>query len=64
MERKRKSGEVPTNRIPIVDHKGNLRGHVGHTATEATVARFVGRGATLEKENGRLTWKGKQNGNA
>lgn len=52
-------GEIPENRIPIHDHKGNVRGHVGHTATSATVARFLGHhGAELKKVEGRDTWVG------
>jgi hypothetical protein len=58
-DRERKPGEAPLHRIPIYDHKGNMRGHVGHTATEATVARFTGQpGATLKKKNGRDAWVG------
>lgn len=52
-------GHPPMNRIPIVDHKGNMRGHVGHSATQATVARFLGRhGAKLGKHEGRTAWIG------
>jgi len=58
-QRERKPGEAPLHRIPIYDHKGNQRGHVGHTATEATVARFLGRrGATLKQKDGRKVWVG------
>lgn len=61
MKKNQKSGEVPENRIPIVDHEGNVRGHVGHTANQATVARFLGRhGAELKQQDGRLTWVGKE----
>lgn len=53
------AGHPPLNRIPIVDHKGNMRGHVGHSATQATVARFLGRhGAKLGKHEGRVAWIG------
>lgn len=55
----REPGVVPENRIPIHDHEGNVRGHVTKAATQATVARFLGRhGATLEKVDGRHTWVG------
>lgn len=55
----REAGEVPANRIPIHDHEGNVRGHVTKAATQATVARFLGRhGATLETVEGRQTWVG------
>lgn len=54
-----KPGMPPLNRIPIFDHKGNMRGHVGKTATQATVARFLGRhGAKLGKQEGRAAWIG------
>ncbi len=55
--KERAPGELPENRIPIFDHKGNMRGHVTKGATEATVARFIGRpGATLQKRDGRHAW--------
>lgn len=54
-----KPGDPPLNRLPIYDHEGNMRGHVGKTATQATVARFIGRhGATLGEKNGRKAWLG------
>lgn len=54
-----KPGDPPLNRLPIYDHEGNMRGHVGKTATQATVARFIGRhGATLGKKGGRAAWLG------
>lgn len=54
-----KPGELPENRIPIFDHKGNMRGHVTKAATGATVARFLGRhGADLTKKDGRDAWVG------
>ena len=57
MVTKRKPGTVPANRIPILDRHGNTRGHVGRTATQATVARFIGHhGAMLTKVKGRLSW--------
>lgn len=52
-------GEIPEHRIPIHDHKGNVRGHVGRTATSATVARFLGHhGAKLGMKDGRQAWIG------
>ena len=55
----RKPGEAPPNRVPIFDHLGNMRGHVGHTATPATIARFINQhGAKLGKKNGRPAWIG------
>ena len=54
-----KPGSPPEGRIPIFDHKGNMRGHVGRTATSATVARFIGQhGAKLGKKNGKPAWLG------
>lgn len=54
----RKPGTVPDNRIAIVDHEGNIRGHVGRTATQAVVARIVGRhGSTLGQHAGKKAWK-------
>ncbi len=56
---KQKPGHPPINRIGIYDHKGNMRGHVGRTATAATVARFLGRhGAELGQKEGRTAWIG------
>lgn len=56
---KHPTGEVAPHRIPIYDHKGNMRGHVGRTATGATVARFLGRhGAKLGEKDGRDAWIG------
>lgn len=55
----RKPGEVPAHRIPVFDHLGNTRGHVGHTASGATVSRLLGRhGASLGEKNGRQAWVG------
>jgi hypothetical protein len=57
MKRKRKPGTVPLNRIPVLDHAGNVRGHVGSRATSATAARFTGHhGAVLAKVKGRTSW--------
>lgn len=52
-------GEVPEHRIPIFDHKGNLRGRVGPRATEVTVSRFINLpGAKLGTKDGRDAWLG------
>lgn len=60
-ELKHAPGEVAPHRIPIFDHKGNVRGHVGRTATAATVARFLGQhGAQLGEKDGRQAWLGKR----
>lgn len=54
-----KPGHPPLHRLPIVDHEGNMRGHVGNTATAATVARFIGHhGAKLGMHEGRKAWIG------
>ncbi len=57
MSKQRKPGTISPNRIGIYDRRGNLRGHVGRTATQATVARFIGHpNAKLGKVNGRTAW--------
>jgi hypothetical protein len=51
-------GEVPPNKIPIIDRHGIMRGHIGHKAGEAT-ARRVGSlagGAKLGAHKGRPAW--------
>lgn len=51
------SGEVPENRIAIIDRHGNLRGHCGPTMTEASMSRFgLRNGAVLGKHKGRIAW--------
>lgn len=60
-ERKTKEptpGELPSSRIPIYDAKGRRRGHVGRSASEATVARFGVTDAKLGKKDGRDAWIG------
>jgi len=57
-----KPGELPANRIPIYDHKGRRRGHVGYGASEATVSRFTGTGAKLRTKNNRPAWIGVTSG--
>jgi hypothetical protein len=57
MKKKRKIGEVPPGRIPVLDHAGNVRGHLGKRATAASAARFTGHhGAVLRKVKGRDSW--------
>jgi hypothetical protein len=59
MKKQRKPGEVPPNRIPVIDDQGRLRGHVGKKATSVTASRFLGKlGATLGKKDGRVAWIG------
>jgi hypothetical protein len=50
---------VPASRIPVLDHLHRMRAHVGKSATDATVSRFLGRrGATLQTVHGRKCWVG------
>jgi len=59
-----KPADVPPSYIPIIDERGNQRGHVhGLKASEATIARFGVRNAKLKKINGKLTWAGESNAN-
>src|SRR5574337_907254 len=52
-------GTLHPHHIPIYDHKGRHRGHVGPKATAATVARFIGQhGAKLGKKDGKVAWIG------
>jgi len=54
---KRKPGDVPPGRLAIVDRDGNVRGHVGRTATQATVKRLLGSYDTkLGRHKGRPAW--------
>lgn len=54
-----KPGLVPKDRIPILDHLGQTRGHCGPRMTAAGVSsRFLGgRDVTLQKIDGRDCWK-------
>lgn len=56
--KKHQVGCVPDGRIGIRDAAGNIRGHVGPHATEATVMRFGVRNPQLKNVNGRLEWRG------
>jgi hypothetical protein len=50
-------GTLHPHHIPIFDHKGRMRGHVGPKATAATVARFTGQhGSKLGKKDGKPAW--------
>jgi hypothetical protein len=52
-----KPGTLPDNKIPIFDHKGNRRGHVGRLASSATVSRFTGTPSNkLVKKDGGDAW--------
>jgi hypothetical protein len=60
-----KAADVPPSYIPIIDERGNQRGHVhGLKASEATIARFGVRNAKLKKIDGKLTWAGEASANA
>lgn len=57
MSKKRKTGEVPPNKIGVYDASGNLRGHVGPKATSVTATRFTEQhGAVLGEKDGRKAW--------
>jgi hypothetical protein len=58
--KEREPGTVREGRIPIYDHKGHMRGHVGPNATSVTVSRFIGNlhGAKLGTKDGRDAWLG------
>jgi len=59
-----KAADVPPSYIPIIDERGNQRGHVhGLKASQATVARFGVRNAKLKKIDGKLTWAGEASAN-
>jgi hypothetical protein len=59
-----KAADVPPSYIPIIDERGNQRGHVhGLKASEATVARFGVKNARLRKIDGKLSWAGEASGN-
>ncbi len=53
-----KIGEVPANKIPIIDRHGIMRGHMGRAAGEATARRVgsLASGAKLGKYKGRDAW--------
>lgn len=55
-----KQGEVPLHRVPVYDHKMQLRGHVAKSATSIGAARILGTfNAELKSKDGRLAWHGK-----
>jgi hypothetical protein len=50
---------IPAGRIPVLDHKKIMRGHVGPKATEATLPRFgLKHGGSLQTCKGRTCWVG------
>lgn len=50
-------GTLHPHHIPIYDHKGRHRGHVGPKATAATIVRFTGQhGSKLVKKDGKDAW--------
>jgi hypothetical protein len=50
---------VRAGRIPVLDHRKVMRGHVGPRASEATLPRFgLKHGGTLQKCQGRDCWVG------
>lgn len=52
---------VRAGRIPVLDHKKIMRGHVGPKATEATLPRFgVKHGGSLQTVQGRRCWVGNE----
>lgn len=52
-----KPGTLHPHHIPIFDHKGRHRGHVGPKATAATVSRFTGQhGSKLSTKDGKPAW--------
>jgi hypothetical protein len=55
-----KPGTLPLSRIAVLDHKGNMRGHVGKLATSLTASRFLGgKPAYLDKDDkGKPCWRG------
>lgn len=53
-----KPGELPDSRIPIFDHEGRRRGHVGRLGSESTVRRFGVDNAKLGTKDGRPAWIG------
>lgn len=56
-KKQRKPGEVPPDKIAVLDRNGNVRGHVGPKATSATAARFHGQlGSKLTKIKERDSW--------
>ena len=57
MATKHKIGAPPEGRLGVYDVKGNMRAHVGRTATPATCARFLGHHhVKLGKVEGRPAW--------
>jgi len=61
--KRQRIGQPAPGKLPVYDHRGNMRGVVGPRATSATAARFgVGHGATLKVVKGRRAWVGRKPG--
>jgi hypothetical protein len=57
MTKQRAIGEVPPNRIPVIDRHGFVRGHVGKLASAPTAARFTNNpDMKLGEHDGRTSW--------
>lgn len=56
--KRNKPGELPPNRIPVIDGHGHRRGHVGYKASAATANRFGVHDAKLVTHEGRPAWQG------
>lgn len=52
---KQKPGQVPEGRFAVIDKRGNMRGHVGPKATQATCRRF----GVEDAEFSGNEWRGK-----
>jgi hypothetical protein len=59
-----KPGELPPNRVAVVDSKGNRVGHVGFKAGPSVAARFGVRNAKLKQIGGKPVWAGDDNASA
>jgi hypothetical protein len=57
-------GTLPASRIPVLDSKGNRRGHVGFKAGPSVAGRFGVRNAKLVKVGGKFAWAGEASANA
>ncbi len=57
-------GTLPPSRIPVLDLKGNRRGHVGFKAGPSVAERFGVHNAKLVKIDGKLAWAGEASANA
>src|SRR5579872_5619448 len=58
-----KPGTPGENKIPVYDSQLRRRGHVGHLASSATVARLTGQhGSKIQKVDGRDAWVSPEKG--